>query len=586
MQNIKDIKHGKIFKRALSLLCVIALMFSFLSLPMGSIKAKAAEGRVVYVQLYPGVGNGLNNYNAINNVVCSSDGVTPLTIILPAGGTYYIDTTTGYAFRLRSNTTVDLNGCTLMRSGDLIRTNFFQCANAYGDKTGTGYYMAQNITIKNGTLNGQGFASNAIAVNMLNFGHATNINILNVHLYNSYEGHLIEFSGCQNCTVENCVFSGFYGTPNGGSEALQLDISKTGWNGAYTADSSVCRNMLIKNCTFYDYPTGVGNHHTLSEKHHNQNITITGCNFYNSYRWSTLGPAIRAYSFDNSNIYNNNIEGIYSEGIRIAGGNASFTDNRIDLKNTAGSIGIFSILTGSFLYYQNPPSTKAYEYVYGGRIENNIITNYGRFGMYFSNYSCFDSLNKNTVIRGTGTGVLVESSSITGGVHNNHVSKCRYYDSTSPGNGIHITPSSTVTSMTGNTAGGCSGIGMCNYTHSYNVIMLANKFNGNRGGTYVAWSGSGYNTSLPNNVSPPALRYRSNKIAVFDWPETYNCEGYIITRSTDGGAYVRLAKQWSDSFTDSTIGLGHTYVYHVYAYKTVNGSEWSSSSPAVLTVNT
>ncbi|MBR1384676.1 MAG: right-handed parallel beta-helix repeat-containing protein [Ruminococcus sp.] len=547
--------------------------------------ASAAGGKTIYVRLYEGENNGGLNYQAIHQALMSADEKETLTVVLPRGGEYYINTTTGNALRMKSNTVLDLNGSTIKKSGNMFNTNMLQNCDSTGEKLyGTGYYMTHDITVKNGTIDGCGYSPSAVEVNLVNFGHATGVKVLNVDLRNSYQGHLIEFSGCQDCLVKDCTFSGFYGVARSSSEALQIDISHPGWNGAYYCDDTVSKNITVTGCTFYDYPIGIGNHHTLSGGHHMSGIVISSNNFLNTRRYAENGPAIHAYAFDNSTVTGNNICGLYSQGIREAAGYPDITRNTINLRNTPGSIGIYGTLTNSYRYGGGSSVT---EYITSGSVSNNLITQYGQFGIFYTNQAVLRTVSGNTVTRGTGTGILIANSRVTSGMDRNHVSNCRYYSNDSPGNGIHIQPSSFVSSMSGNSARSCAGLGIGNYTHSTDVLMTGNFYTNNAGGTYKTWSGAGWSTVRPDNVKSLKSAAVSSSSVILTWGQADKAEGYVIYRSTDGGmSYERLKKQSFNVFTDTSVKPNTSYFYAVKGYKTVDGAELLSSSSATVTVYT
>lgn len=156
-----------------------------------------------------------SNFLSIEEALVQSDGSNIIHVVFPKGQMIYI-TTSGTpeepnrALRIRSNTIIDLNGSTLIRTGASVNQNIFQNCDLNGERNGGGYTLSENITIQNGTLDGNGSKSTN-GLNLVNLGHAQNINITNVRFKNVFEGHMLELSGCSDVVIENCTFDGFYG---------------------------------------------------------------------------------------------------------------------------------------------------------------------------------------------------------------------------------------------------------------------------------------------------------------------------------------------------------------------------------------
>lgn len=212
------------------------------------------------VELLTGTANAAENKERLNEALALAGEGIRLTVRIASPGTYYIGGTDGgSAVRLHSNTVLDLNGATLTRYGSMY--NLIQNSDYDNNRDIGQYALSHDITVQNGTLDGRTKAPEPS--NLVNIGHATAVSFIDVNFRNS-EGHLLEFSGCQDCLVRNCTFSGYLGSYSDASEAVQLDISNndTGgvWNGVYVSDGTVCRRITVDHCTFNDYPSGVGNH--------------------------------------------------------------------------------------------------------------------------------------------------------------------------------------------------------------------------------------------------------------------------------------------------------------------------------------
>lgn len=314
---------------------------------------------------------------------------------------------------LYPNTTLDLNGATLVRGG--LIGNMLCLANADGIHTGEAcddYTMCTNVTVKNGTLDGVGGSGNA--TNLVNLGHCTNVRFSNVTFLNGKSAHLLEFTGAKDCVVENCTFSGWkpVGTTADPCEAIQIDISYGGadkkWNGIYspaeTLDNAVCRGITITGCTFKDYPGGVGNHHTVNGAH-STDISITGNVFVNSCDFkyndgtAAIQPAINCYAFDKVTVADNTVTGKYTHGIYIQGGSATITNNRIGTK--AHPFPAPAIVgTKNYAWVVGNPNRdqRITQYITGGSVSGNTVyCSANTSAVAFNTHSKLSSIVKNAV---------------------------------------------------------------------------------------------------------------------------------------------------------------------------------------------
>ena len=544
-----------------------------ISTPLQELKAKASAGSTT-VTLQEGEENALANFYTLKNALNGAQG-EELKIKIETPGRYYIDTT-GQALRIESYTTLDLNGATLIRYGAMTNQNFFQNADTDDKRETGGYALTKNISIKNGTLDGNAAAASR-SVNMLNFGHADGITLDSLNIKNVLDGHLIEFSGCRNVTVKGCTFEGFYGETSGINEAIQIDICKNTWNGVYKTDGTVCSDMTITGCTFKDFPTGVGNHHTLTGGNHCKNIKITSNKFLNTKKYSTPGAAVWCYGFDNTTVKGNTISGLYSEGIKISGGYADVTSNIIDLKKTADSSGIYITHASSYDCENETPSTRSDEYVKSGSISGNTISGYGRNGISVNSYSVLDTISSNTVKGAKGSGIFVTRSTIKSGINSNTVTGCTRIDADNEGHGIHITSTSKAGKITGNTVKSCKGYGIVNYSTLIAVDASGNTLSGNLLGDKLI------KAEAPAKVKNFKAGGNTASSVKLSWTKVSGAEGYVIYRyDNTAKSYKRIAKQKENSYCDKSLKAGGSYRYAVRAYKTVAGREILSSSYPTL----
>ena len=180
----------------------------------------------------------------------------PCTIILPEGKTYKLAGT----LKIFSNTILDLNGSTLvMDAGGGKGFNMIHIGkNEDHDYDGvTGYDGYENITIKNGTLDGDGHSST-----LLKGAHATNVKVENMTFKHTMSTHLSEFAAINKLSITNCNYSDMKlsGSNETFYEAIQLDILVPCHFGLYHAEALPVKNVKISGCTFTNVPRAVGSH--------------------------------------------------------------------------------------------------------------------------------------------------------------------------------------------------------------------------------------------------------------------------------------------------------------------------------------
>ena len=377
---------------SLLLVFSLSLMISF------CMNTYAIETETITVTLTPDdTSAAASNWYELDDAISQASSNRIINVKISAAGTYYIGKTdTAAAIRLRSNTILDLNNSTLKRYNQM--GNMVQCCD-YDGVTGdseyaTGYNLASNITIKNGTFDGAA-GNPAGSANLLNFGHASGITLENLDIINSRGGHLVEFTGCNNVSVKSCTFEGLNSSNmSAANEALQLDIcagTTTGgqeWNGIYakdntpSADNTPCKNVRIENCHFFDYPSAIGNHKGVKGIY-TSNVVITNNYFENTL--STKQPAIWAYNFANSTIEDNRISGNYSQGIYVSGGKSNTIDsNTVELAGES-----LYITVASSSYISESGGSPANMFVSNCSVLNNKFTTTGAVptvGIYSSSH--------------------------------------------------------------------------------------------------------------------------------------------------------------------------------------------------------
>ncbi|MCH4006009.1 MAG: right-handed parallel beta-helix repeat-containing protein [Eubacterium sp.] len=228
------------------------------------------------------------------NAIARAVGNGGHTVKFEPGHTYHISG----MIRVPSNTTIDATGATIiedMPGCTMISQPDDRCNNSKIK----GYNAVHDITIKGGTWVGtKQTKANATSkegykngCNVVNFLHSKNITIENATLYNDYNAHIIELTGCKNCKIINCKINikengkaGFYyGSSNNG--AIQLDACTCAANNprGRSFDGTPCQNITISRCKIH-YPSGVECAQTVKGNKITKNVTITKNKIWYKYK--------------------------------------------------------------------------------------------------------------------------------------------------------------------------------------------------------------------------------------------------------------------------------------------------------------
>ena len=214
----------------------------------------------------------------------------PITVVVPAGS--YDQS---FAMRIFSNTTLDLRGVTILRSG---QGNMLRVGSEETENTGVTGYAYRNIHLIGGTFDGN-MGENTI----IKAFHTKGFTMDGVTLKNENDGHMTEFAGVDGLTVRDCVFhnqqlaKGKYGY-----EAIQLDVLHPFHITNGRCEDLPVNNVLIERCRFSEMPRGVGSHTAVHNCPHN-NITIRNNTFTDM-----KSIAIQGLNWTNVSIYSNVIQ--------------------------------------------------------------------------------------------------------------------------------------------------------------------------------------------------------------------------------------------------------------------------------------
>ncbi len=519
-------------KRILSTLLVIAVILIICSV---TVSADASGSMVVTVSLTKGEDRAYENYLALSEACQKARPGIELTVKIASPDVYYVGRDSGAAIRLYPHTVFDLNGATLMRAGSM--GNVIQNCDYNGLNDGFGYDISENITVKNGTIDGAG--GSTTESNLCNIGHAKSVSFVNMTLKNSYS-HLIEFNGCCDCKVVGCTFNGMREYHDDAVEAIQFDVCESHWNGVYQGDGTVCRNMTVEDCTFLDFPSGVGNHKGIYGNH-SSGITIKDCLFKNS-KYSTQ-RAIWLYAYDDSKITGNKIIGNYGFGIFLSGcSNTTISDNDIKIAGTSIHVTRANsytdvtnrLTTSEYSKNVNILSNRLYEDGYDSairvqaksvvqQISDNVITSTGGCGVYCS--ATAKNIRSNKVTKCGSDGICITNTGVTSAIDDNVITNCGEY-------GIRVNNSSLKLSV-------------------YNNQLSDNAAGDTKNNATVV---------LPApSITSVTCAYTGASIK---WGKVTGAEKYRVFYKS-GSTWKRLADTTSVSYIDTTIASGTTRIYTV-----------------------
>ena len=412
-------------------------------------------------------GDGVSDdVQAINKVLAKaatlSEGDT-LVVYFPEGQ-YNI----GSLLKIYSNTTLKLD-----EDAVIYRTNtmYPMIMNVGNDGTrkedlaaGGGYNLSKNIQIIGGTFDGGAVEQAPSAANTINIAHAQNVIFDGVTIRNNYGAHLLELSGVKDAFIRNCHFYGFRtekssaaqsgdetginGTGYIAKECIQLDYTyfdennkEMQWCPGYYSDKTPCKDILIENNTFTDYPRGIGNHHGCDSFPglYSSNIMIRNNTFKDMYVTTPNGKklyeyAITLHSFANAVVENNTIENAGSAVLLAYDKNSVVKNNKIN-----------NLTSTAFVVTKDSK---------GSTITGNIVADVPRYGISVSGDATVKAFNGNTLKMGTAKKKMINGITINGEsgkasiatISKNKISDCSQFGiSTLAVNGIKNIASNTFT---------------------------------------------------------------------------------------------------------------------------------------------
>ncbi|MEU9134583.1 right-handed parallel beta-helix repeat-containing protein [Streptomyces sp. NPDC048404] len=237
------------------------------------------------------------------------------TVFLGAGKTYGVST----FLVIYDNTTLWAYGATLKAIG----TSAGLLRNFESSETFTAYTGHSHIAVLGGTWDGNaahsGVGTVTAETDIANFVHCQDILVKDATFLNCSTAHGLEFNSTDNGRAINCSFYGFKDNSVGSvrqfSEAVQIDMAKSGSSSIGSFDNTPSRNIRVEGCKFGAsdrlsyYGRAVGSH-TLAAGVTYDNIQVLDCRID-----GTLQEGMQAYGWKRSVISRNIITSTGLSGI-------------------------------------------------------------------------------------------------------------------------------------------------------------------------------------------------------------------------------------------------------------------------------
>ncbi|GGZ22326.1 hypothetical protein GCM10010387_14360 [Streptomyces inusitatus] len=371
------------------------------------------------------------------------------TVVLPPGRVYGVaDFLTVY-----DNTVISAYGATVKAIANTgILRNFLS------SETFAGYTGHSRIQVLGGVWDGNaadGTTGSVTAmVNVIGFVHCADATVRDAIIRDTSSAHGVEMNSVDGGRVINCRFEGY--RDNSGtasrrySEAVQIDLAKSGSSSIGLFDDTPARNILVQGCYFGPsarlgpFGRAVGSHSSAPGVHYD-NIQIL-----NNRIDSTLQEGVHGFGWRRSVIANNIIENTGLSGIEVtvpdpATAGYALTSHSVVIAGNvvdspAGESAIRAIghataklsgvrIDGNTLRDAASTGIQA-EHCTAPGITGNTIDSTGSTGI-FAHYSDGASIEGNT-LRATGSNAINVSGSVSAAITGNHI------DTTTTNHGVYI----------------------------------------------------------------------------------------------------------------------------------------------------
>ncbi|MEV7086944.1 right-handed parallel beta-helix repeat-containing protein [Streptomyces sp. NPDC093085] len=277
--------------------------------------------RVFNPMLFGAVGDGVaDDTAAIQSALDAAYAAGGGTVFFPPGRTYNVAT----FMVCRANTTVVAHGATI-RSVHAT-TGCFR--NFYGDDSFPAYGGHSHIRVYGGTWDGNarraadGSGVVTGTTNIMTFIHCSDILVKDATFRDCSGAHGVEVNAVSGARIVDCRFEGFADNTADRSrltsEAVQIDIARSGSSSIGDFDSTACRDIQVTGCWFGpsarlgDWGRAVGTHAGAVGSYYDR-ITVRDCEITGAYE-----SGILAMHWRSSVISGNRISGTGGAGIRAA----------------------------------------------------------------------------------------------------------------------------------------------------------------------------------------------------------------------------------------------------------------------------
>ncbi|MEV8394841.1 MULTISPECIES: right-handed parallel beta-helix repeat-containing protein [unclassified Streptomyces] len=240
-------------------------------------------------------------------------------VLIPGGRTYGV----GTFLVVKARTTVWAYGATI-RS---IHYNRGVLRNFMPEDSFTGYTGHSRIAIYGGVWDGNasdGAGTGLVTgtTNIACFIHCRDITVRDAVFLDTSSAHALEFNAVDGGRALNCRFEGFRDNSGDGSrlssEAIQIDIAKSGSSSIPAYDGTPCKNIIIADCWFGPsvrlgaFGRAVGSHAQVAGQYF-ENITIEG-----NVIEGALETGIHGWCWRRAHIRGNTIRGTADSGIYVS----------------------------------------------------------------------------------------------------------------------------------------------------------------------------------------------------------------------------------------------------------------------------
>ncbi|MFI5685914.1 right-handed parallel beta-helix repeat-containing protein [Streptomyces sp. NPDC051636] len=238
-------------------------------------------------------------------------------VYIPPGRTYGVST----FLVVYDNTTIWAYGATLKAIG----TGAGLLRNFLSTETFSGYAGHSHIQVLGGIWDGNASDGSTGTVtaetDVLNFVHCSDTTVKDATVRNVSSAHALEFNSTDGAKAINCRFEGY--RDNSGtsarqfSEAIQIDIAKSGSSSIGSFDNTASKNVLVMGCYFGPssrlgvFGRAVGSH-TVSAGVTFDNIQVIGNRID-----GTLREGIYGYGWRRAVIADNVITGTGYSGVQV-----------------------------------------------------------------------------------------------------------------------------------------------------------------------------------------------------------------------------------------------------------------------------